>query len=260
MRTTVVAIVAVAALALLGGIPLLTPLLGYDGASRSILTAASIFATVGTLRAAGGFARGDYMRGAWLLQSACYALIAIEFPLPRSPSLAGHIVGMVFVAVINVLGVAGMIRFSRAFAISGLELTGSRTRNGLIVAVAVLVAIALAGLPLYHSAVGVLAGDLTEVEAILSSLGDLVLLACVAPLLLSTLTVRGGLLVWPWAALTASSVAWLLYDTQTLVPVLLPGMAPDRLAVWSNLWQGLACVMAGVAGLLQRQLASPSAS
>jgi hypothetical protein len=249
-------LIPAAAVVILGGVPLFTPLLGHDGAARLILTAASVAGAVGLFRAAGGFARGDYMRSAWLLLAASYALIAIEFPLRRSHSVAGYVVGIAFVCAINGLIVAGMVRFSRAFAVSGLELIGSRTRNRIIVAAAVLIAVALAGLPLYRSARSVLAGDLAEIDAIVSSLGDLFLLACVAPLLLSTLALRGGLLVWPWALLTASSVAWLLFDTQTLVPVLLPGLAPATLQVWSELWQGLACVMAGVAGLAQRRLTS----
>jgi hypothetical protein len=249
-------LIPAAAVAILGGVPLLTPLLGHDGASRLVLTAASIAGAVGLYRAAGGFGRGDYMRAAWLLEAASHALIAIEFPLPRSAALGGRIVSIVFICAINGLLVASMVRFSRAFAVSGLDLIGARTRNRLIVAAAVLIAALLAGLPLYRSARSVLAGDLAEIDAIVSSLGDLFLLGCVAPLLLSTLALRGGTLVWPWALLTASSVAWLLFDTQTLVPVLLPGLSPDALQVWSQLWQGLACVLAGVAGLAQRRLMS----
>src|SRR5215470_11125846 len=45
---------------------------------------------------------------------APYALISIEFPLPRYTTLARHFMDVAFIFTINGLGVAGMIRFSRA--------------------------------------------------------------------------------------------------------------------------------------------------
>jgi hypothetical protein len=41
---------------------------------------------------------------------------------------------------------------------------------------------------------------------------DIVTLCLITPLLLTAVALRGGSFSWPWGLLTASRLAWLLYD------------------------------------------------
>ena len=72
-----------------------------------------------------------------------------------------------------------------------------------------------------------------------------------APILLTAVALRGGLLMWPWGLVTASLAAWLCYDaTIGLGPHL--GLAADTQAVIANSFRMLATFLNLSAGLAQR--------
>jgi hypothetical protein len=94
-------------------------------------------------------------------------------------------------------------------------------------------------------------GDLVALASSASALGDMVSLCLIAPLLLTALSLRGGLIGWTWTLLTASYVAWLLYDALLVVGPWL-GLGPRGVRTGSELFRALGCTFGFTAGLAQR--------
>ena len=62
-----------------------------------------------------------------------------------------------------------------------------------------------------------------------SCLGDIFCFTLLAPMFLTALTLRGGVLVWIWALLTLSGLTWLAVDgTATLLPAVGVSQASTR--------------------------------
>jgi hypothetical protein len=76
-------------------------------------------------------------------------------------------------------------------------------------------------------------------------------LCLIAPLLLTALALRGGLIGWPWALLTTSYVAWLLYDAVLVYGPSL-GADPATVRLASEVCRALGCTYGFSAGLAQR--------
>ena len=77
-----------------------------------------------------------------------------------------------------------------------------------------------------------------------SALVDIVSLCLITPLLLTAVALRGGLFFWPWALITASRLAGVLYDAAAVV-------APSNSLLLPDLFRGLAQNYVCVAGLAQ---------
>jgi hypothetical protein len=79
--------------------------------------------------------------------------------------------------------------------------------------------------------------------------GDALCFALVAPILVTALALRGGILWWPWVLYTASGLSWMVFDvinaaqsdTRTPTMITLSGSA-----------RALACLLAFAAGIAQR--------
>jgi len=196
---------------------------------------------------------GDYLRTAWGINFAAYLLVALSAYLrfPEHPSDARLLARGSVLIVENALLVAAMWLFARAYRVAGISLPGSRFRQITVGAAAAIVAVGIAGPSLWGELEKLAGGDVNAIAGVVSSLGDIVSTTLLAPILLTAVAMRGGLLVWPWAFMAASNFAWLLHDAQTLIS---PYLANSTGRVWSDLWRIMACVLMLPAGLAQRRL------
>ena len=56
------------------------------------------------------------------------------------------------------------------------------------------------------------AGDVSAVVPLSSDVADALVIVLLAPLARTALALRGGVLLWPWAFLTANGLLWLVFD------------------------------------------------
>lgn len=182
-------------------------------------------AVVGAAIGASSFGRGDRLRWAWLLV-ASYALIGLgKVILWGSPRHIGPAVGLlphtqtalasgVSTILLNVCSVAGLALFARVWHGTGL----TPPWRGRITLVAFALGLAVGGLPVWRDIQLIAAGQTLRVAGLASSLGDIAAITLMGPVLVTAIAMRGGLLVWPWTILTASSIAWLMFDAVQLLP------------------------------------------
>jgi hypothetical protein len=90
-------------------------------------------------------------------------------------------------------------------------------------------------------------GEWGQLVLLVSAVVDILAVCLIAPLLLTAMALRGGLVGWPWALVTASLVCWLLYDgaadVQRMVSVGFP---------LTDVFRGMAENYLFAAGLAQR--------
>lgn len=222
--------------------------------------AGKVIALVGCFVAALVFERGDYLSRAWSLSGLCYLLLIVSDAVGSAPiatRMSRHEIGAAqgtLVVAANVASVLGTWMLARAWSFAGLEASEdeeARARRRVVFAATIAAAFAITAWPLVHDVRDLAAGQLDMVVSIASDLGDAICLALVAPLLLTALALRGGVLLWPWAMLTASGLVWLVYDA-------IAG-AVDALNITSAGWlvsseslRALACALTLSAGLAQR--------
>jgi hypothetical protein len=72
--------------------------------------------------------------------------------------------------------------------------------------------------------------------------------------LLTAIAMRGGVLTWPWALMTASLILWLLYDAVSILEHALPGHDAARIA--RETCRALACATEFAGGLAQARVLS----
>jgi hypothetical protein len=231
---------------------------------RTQIELAKALSLLGAWAAARVFERGDYPRRAWLLIAACSALLLLR-DLTLAP-LGFEAVGArrlallrgVLVVAANLAQVLGTWILARAWRRASLSLPGSRASRFAVTVATIALSLAFAG-PAFVTNVGrVRAGDLTAAAGAASAFGDIVSLCLIAPLLLTALALRGGLIGWPWSLLTASYAAWLGYDA------VLVGLGPDAVRSAAEAFRALGSTLGCSAGLAQflvvrqlRRLAAP---
>jgi hypothetical protein len=217
-----------------------------------------LLATVGCIAAALRYRRGEYVGIAWWLIGIDYLLLFSKDLLfgriVHLPGIEGEPAAMyraIFVVAGNLGAAIGCIMLARTWAVAGIELPGSRTSQRVALGIAIAAAVAVVGMGVWNDARHIHT-DSEAVVGIASSLGDVVCFSVIAPLLLTALAMRGGALFWPWALITASNMAWLLYDVSW-------GLTRNwnvneaTLKTVAELWRGLGCSLAFVAGLAQRR-------
>jgi hypothetical protein len=154
------------------------------------------------------------------------------------------------VVIANLTAVIGSIMMARAAKVAGIALPGSAAARRVAQMVAIVVAVAIVGMgvwkDLHH-----LGGDKDAIVAVASSIGDVVVFSVIAPFLLTALAMRGGVLAWPWALLTAANCSWLIYDMSASFERQW-AIAEPTLKTFEELWRALACALALSAGLAQR--------
>ncbi len=229
----------------------------YPVFMRSEVELVKVLALYGSWAAAFAFERGDYLRRAWFLIGGCMALLLVRdatlAPLGLEAMGASRLEllrGLLVVAA-NVSQVVGTWILAGAWKVAHLQLPGSRGRRQAVVAGVGLLAFVIAGPAVVTNLQRVFAGDVSALTGAASGLGDVISLWLIAPLLLTALALRGGLFVWPWALITTSMFAWMLYDAlPALGPML--GLGAEATRTASELFRALGCMFGLTAGLAQR--------
>ncbi|HYG64677.1 MAG TPA: hypothetical protein VEL74_19005 [Thermoanaerobaculia bacterium] len=225
---------------------------------RTEIELVKILALLGSWGAALAFEKGEYMRRAWFLIGAAFACFLLR-DLTLAPWGFEEALGttglLLLRGALSILGnlsqVVGTWMLARVWKVSGLSLPGQRSRQILVLLGAMALAAVFAGPAVVEHGGKVLAGGWEAIPLLASALGDAVVLCLIAPLLLTALALHGGYLEWVWGLLTASSLAWLLYDgVQVFGPNL--GLSTDAARVASELFRALGCTLGFSAGVAQR--------
>jgi len=208
-------------------------------------------AVVGCLAAFSAFSARDYLRRAWFWLAVAMVvvlardLIRLFVDRGEVPAIDWTVSGLGVLG--NLAFLAGVWMLARAWKLAAVSLPGGDTGFGVVTAVVAVLALIVAGPGAYKHFEMLLAGDWTGLIPMVSTVVDILSLCLVAPLLLTTLALRGGLFAWPWGLVTASMVSWLLFDAAAFFGLgLFGGTFPVH-----EIFRGLAENYLFVAGLAQ---------
>ena len=217
-------------------------------------------AAAGSIAAALRFQRGDYLRLAWVLTAACYALLLLKDVLfgtgsrlmhPFSDSVA--VLRGTLTLLANAAGVIGAFLLARAWQVAGIFLPGSKTTQRLVFAAGVVLSLAIAGRATAQDIRTLMAGDPQVLVIVASDLGDILTLVLIAPVLLTAIALRGGLLAWPWTLMAAAGISWLFYDAVAGVGKT-AGVNEVTLRSIEELFRLIACGFTCASGVAQRMV------
>lgn len=180
---------------------------------RAVLVVVASLTAISSFITAREFDRTDHLHLSWLLLGAGYTIAAIRYllriyTLVFGGGVTNPLVLNALLILQNVLVPVSLFLFVRAWRSTGLAAPGSPSAQRLSIAAGVLVAIVVGGFPLMRG----IASANADLVLLVSTLGDMISLALIVPLMLPALAMRGGLLMNTWAYLTAGIVAWLVYD------------------------------------------------
>ncbi len=232
--------------------------------------AGSVLGVVGTVAAAATFARGDHLRRVWSLLALGSALLLVgtalrshwthvapDRPFTESPLLPAR---MVVVTGANVASVWALVLLALTWRRSGLKppLTWQAVALWGTSAAAAL-AIALPQYVIDFRRLGQSAADTcSAITSIASTMGDMMTVLLIAPILRVAYWLRGGRLSWAWWAMAISGAVWLVFDSREWIAQLLPGDAAWNLEM-IRVTRSLGLSLVGLAGWLQREaVAAPS--
>jgi hypothetical protein len=242
---------------ILGALLLVVSLCVPDAARSHVLGVSSeivkLLGLAGCASAALAFERGDYMRRAWALNGACFALLVLRDLTIYFPPHLASIVALrgLLVTLANLSSVLGTWRMASALSAAGLGFPGDPRRRAGVMAAAVVCALAITGVPLALDVKSLLGGDAGAIVAIASDAGDVLSLCFLAPMLLTALAMRGGLLRWPWGLLAGGLFAWLFYDATAPLAQFV-AIAPSTLSLAREVLRTLACTFVFSAAIAHR--------
>jgi len=224
-----------------------------EGHSTEVAVAEAA-ATLGCFIAATSFEWRDHLARAWALQGLMYVLLFVRCVglalglLTGSPSAV--LADGVLTSVANVGGIFSTWMLASTGHIAGIDIVISPIKRRAAWVVALVVAWTAAG-PGLVTAIGKFAdgnhpGSLVSIA---SRSGDIFSFVLIAPLLLTALALRQGLLVWPWALLTASGLCWLSADFSNAAFLHLPN---DQVGPLYDVFRFPACLFVLTAGVAQR--------
>lgn len=213
-----------------------------------------ILGIAGCAAAVSAFERGDHLRRAWLWLAAGAAAILVRDLLrlmpafdPESDVLAAQAVVSALGVLSNLCQLVGVWMLARSWKMAAISLPGGRSGALAVAGMTAALAVAVAGPAALESGRAVAAGDVGSLVLLVSAVVDVVSLCLVAPLLLTAVSLRAGLFVWPWALITASRLSWLLYDAAVALE---PGPLPAGFPL-SDVFRGLGMNYLFAAGLAQ---------
>lgn len=184
-----------------------------------------VLAAAGCFAAVSCFEKGDHLWRAWLWLGSGTVVILIRDLLRLVPGFAPQGTGPQAQLVLTGLGIlsnlallVGIWKLSRAWKMAAITLPGGRSGFGAVVVITALLALAAAGPGALNHAREVSQGNWSALVLVVSALVDIVTLCLITPLLLTALSLRGSLFSWPWGLVTASQLAWLLYDVAAALP------------------------------------------
>jgi len=227
----------------------LAPVAARPSVLVASVAASKVLAILGCVVAAQTFEPGDYLRRAWLLLAACTMglfgrdLVAlVDGPVAAQGALA---------TLGNGCSVVGTWMLARAWRVAGLEEEEGAHPWALPMA-ALAAALLVTGWPVVSDVQALAHGDVFAVVPLASDLADTIVLTLLAPLLRTTIALKGGVLRWPWALLTLGNLLWLAFDAlYGLLGVL--HVDPSRTRFATEGLRVLATLYACSAGLAQRR-------
>jgi hypothetical protein len=226
-----------------------------------LVQASKLLAALGCLAAALAFERGDYLRRAWGLQALALIFLArdvvpgVIVPGAVVLGVRSEVLDHVCVIAGNVTGVLSTWLMAQAWQVAGIELPGSPLRRRAIGGFALLLALAVTGVPLLRSVHAWLEGAPVPILVLVtSSIGDAAGIVLIAPVFWTVLAMRGGLLGWPWGLFAASMGCWLVYDGLDIVTHLTTPALRGVLDAILDAVRVLACALMGLGGLTQRRV------
>jgi hypothetical protein len=215
---------------------------------------ARVLAAAGCFAAISCFERGDHLRNAWLWLGAGTIVILIRDLLRLFPGFAPQGADPKAQLVVTALGIlsnlallGGIWMLARSWKMAAITLPGGRSGFGVVAVATAILALTVTGPGAFNHLQQVSQGDWSSLVLVVSALVDIVTLCLITPLLLTAVSLRGSLFAWPWGLVTASQLAWLLYD---IAASLRPGLLPAGLPL-SEVFRGLAENYLFAAGMAQ---------
>jgi hypothetical protein len=224
----------------------------FESFRRGQLLLVRALAIAGCFAAASAFGKGDHLRRAWLWLAWATILVLVRdllrFPIEIVPD-GGW--GQWLVTGLGVLSnfalLAGTWMLARAWKLAAITLPGGRGGAALVTVATAVLALVVVGPAVWRHAQSLAGGEWGQLVLLVSAVVDILAVCLIAPLLLTAMALRGGLVGWPWALVTASLVCWLLYDgaadVQRMVSVGFP---------LTDVFRGMAENYLFAAGLAQR--------
>jgi hypothetical protein len=213
-----------------------------------------LLAAVGCFAAVSCFERGDHLRSAWLWLGAGTIVILIRDLLRLLPGFAPQGTDPQAQLVVTALGIisnlallAGIWLLSRSWKMAAITLPGGRSGFGVVAVATAVIALTVTGPGAYTHLQELARGDWSSLVLVVSAVVDIITLCLITPLLLTAISLRGSLFAWPWGLVTASQLAWLLYD---VAASLRPGLLPAGLPL-PEVFRGLAENYLFAAGMAQ---------
>ena len=227
----------------------LAPVAARPSVLAASIASSKVLAILGCVVAAQTFEPGDYLRRAWLLLAACtLGLFARDLvSLVDGPVAAQGVLATLG----NGCSVVGTWMLARAWRVAGLE-EEEAAHSWALPAATLASALLVTGWPVVSDVQALAHGDVFAVVPLASDLADTVVLTLLAPLLRTTIALKGGVLRWPWALLTLGNLLWLAFDAfYGLLGVL--HVDPSRTRFATEGLRVLATLYACSAGLAQRR-------
>jgi hypothetical protein len=213
-----------------------------------------VLAAIGCFVAVSCFERGDHLRRAWFWLGAGTVVILIRNILRLSPAFDPQNATPGAQAVMAGLGIlsnfallAGIWMLARSWKMASITLPGGRSGVGAVAVVTAAVALLVVGPGALQHFRELSQGDWGALVLVVSAVVDILTLCLITPLLLTAVSMRGGLFSWPLALVTANQLSWLLYD---FAAGLKPGVLPPGLPL-AEMGRGLAENFLFVAGIAQ---------
>ena len=214
-------------------------------------------AMFGCFAAAQVFRPGDYLRVAWIANGVGYIALFTSAVL-RQPDPPDWInwSRVALTGVSNVSGVLGTIWFARTYRAAGLSLPISRGARLFTIALTTAMAALAAGIPVFDNANAIFsgAGKYGNYIGVISSAGDGIMLALIAPLVMTAFALHGGSLARTFWLLSASYAAWLFFDAQDTFDFFFRPQGEMRTLVVFAVepFRQIACVLVFAAAMAQR--------
>lgn len=191
---------------------------------RAVLVVVASLTAISSFFTSRQFDRNDKLYLSWFLLGVGYAIAAIRYLIRIHTLVTGEgITNPIFLNALlilqNLLVPVALYLFVRAWHATGLAEPGSPGARYASIIAGIAVAVVVGGFPLLRG----LATANADLVGLVSTLGDMVSIALIVPLMMPALALRGGLLMHTWSYLTAGIVAWLVYDIwyalRTTVPI-----------------------------------------
>jgi hypothetical protein len=177
---------------------------------RFMLLAAVLFAMIGSINAARCFERGDQLFTTWSVLATGYGILAVRYVIRIFVTLnmmqTPVMFDRVLLVVHNIVVPVALYLFVRSWRTTGLAGPVSSGASLVWTLAGFIVAFSIGAFPIIKSV-----GN-TDPAVLISTLGDVVSIAMIVPLLMPALSLRGGLLMYTWLYLAIAEIAWLAYD------------------------------------------------